>query len=585
MGKLNKTTSVDSPLKSFVRAYKKNFLASLAFKLFLIISIVGIYAPLFASGKPVLVYWNGEYYWPLFRYLLFKGYYTKSIDIFFNVLMLSLPFFILSWKLLRGKIRGTALAILTILHLALFFVVDAGYVKDPSGDEQLRLLRSTGLYASKEVESHDALVILPKELRTWDYEKSFMSTYEKLGLLIRSLYRIRQDAALQKHCVAFEGRTGKKMLPTLRQMELYNEKTCLERLNGRLEKLKPSYEVACVEWDVAVNEYRPYLMELSKAQHDMNLAFYRHEGDFHHLQSQYQKVSDLSSQTQKKLVSIRKVLEDYGKLQGSVDFIKSKRLWIEKESSQLRILINPLLTVFHWEEDSGGSRDMNKIVSWWQLSRINQKDLLASLIFGVRVALTVGGVGVLLALCIGVPLGLISGYFGGRIDMLLSRFTEIWETMPVLFILLLIVSVVGVKSLFLDTIILGLFGWSGISRYVRMETLKQRELPYVLCAKSMGCSHLHIMFSQILPNAIFPVISLLPFSMMAMISCEAGLTFLGLGEETSASWGALMREGVTAFPAESRILWPPAIMLTLLLVIIALIGDGVRDALDPRLRD
>ncbi|WP_213358067.1 ABC transporter permease [Chlamydiifrater phoenicopteri] len=584
MSRQDKTTAIDSPFKAFIRAYKKNFLASIAFKVFLVIALIGVYAPLFASGKPVLVYWNGKYYWPLFRYLWFKGYYTKSIDIFFNVLMLSLPFFILSWKLLKGKIRGVVVGLFAILHLAVFSIVDAGYVKDPTGDEQLRLLRSTELCAQKEDEDQEALVIVPKDSRTWDYEKSFMSTYEKLGLLIRSLYRVRQDAALQKHCVAFEGRTGKKM-PTLRQMELYNEETCLERLNSRLDKLKPAYEIACSEWETAVNDFRPYLMELSKTQHDMNIALYRHEGDFHQLQSEYLKVSEQSSATQKKLISVRKVLEDYGKLQGGINFIKNKRQWIEEESSRLKILISPLFSVFHWEEDAGGSREMNKIVSWWQLSRINQKDLLSSLIFGVRIALTVGGVGVFLALCIGVPIGLISGYFGGRVDLFLSRFTEIWETMPVLFILLLVVSILGVKSLFLDTVILGLFGWASISRYVRMETLRQRELPYVLCAKSMGCSRLHIMFGQILPNAIFPVISLLPFSMMSMISCEAGLTFLGLGEETSASWGALMREGVTAFPAESRVLWPPAVMLTLLLVIIALIGDGVRDALDPRLRD
>ncbi|SGA31621.1 transport protein [Chlamydia abortus] len=186
---------------------------------------------------------------------------------------------------------------------------------------------------------------------------------------------------------------------------------------------------------------------------------------------------------------------------------------------------------------------------------------------------------------IGTVIGLVSGYFGGTTDMVLSRFTEIWETMPMLFILMLVVSITQKKSLFLDTILLGCFGWTGFSRYIRIETLKQRNMSYVLAATNMCYSHYHIMVHQILPNAIVPVISLLPFSMMAMISCEAGLTFLGLGEESSVSWGNLMKEGVTAFPSESCILWPPAIMLTALLIAIALIGDGIRDALDPKLQD
>ena len=199
--------------------------------------------------------------------------------------------------------------------------------------------------------------------------------------------------------------------------------------------------------------------------------------------------------------------------------------------------------------------------------------------------MVVGGISVAIALLIGIVVGLISGYFGGTTDIILSRFTEIWETMPMLFILMLVVSITQIKSLILDTVLLGCFGWTGFSRYIRIETLRQRNMPYVLSATNMCYSHYHIMVHQILPNAIVPTIALLPFSVMAMISCEAGLTFLGLGEESSSSWGSIMREGVTAFPSESAILWPPAILLTTLLMAIALIGDGVRDALDPKLQN
>ena len=100
----------------------------------------------------------------------------------------------------------------------------------------------------------------------------------------------------------------------------------------------------------------------------------------------------------------------------------------------------------------------------------------------------------------------------------------------------------------------------------------------------MGFPDSYIMFSHILPNAIPHVLTLLPFAMMGAITSEAGLSFLGLGEEGSCSWGVLMDEGRSAFPSESYLLWPPAILLTILLVAIAMVGDSFRDALDPKMR-
>lgn len=303
------------------------------------------------------------------------------------------------------------------------------------------------------------------------------------------------------------------------------------------------------------------------------------------MRAAFEALEEKEAPFREQLAFVRSLLEEREALNNSITFIMDKRNWIETESEQVQMVLNPLLSSFHWEDDAGGSREMNKYVHWWQLTRINRKDLLASLIFGIRIAIVVGGLGVSIAVFIGIIVGLLSGYFGGKVDMLLSRVTEIWETMPMLFILMLVVAITQKKSLILDSVLLGCFGWVSISRYVRIETLKQRNLGYVLAATNLCYSHYHIMVHQILPNVIVPVISLLPFSMMAMISCEAGLTFLGLGEESSASWGNLLREGVTAFPSESAILWPPAIMLTLLLMAIAVIGDGIQDALDPKMQD
>jgi peptide/nickel transport system permease protein len=148
--------------------------------------------------------------------------------------------------------------------------------------------------------------------------------------------------------------------------------------------------------------------------------------------------------------------------------------------------------------------------------------------------------------------------------------------------LLMVVAILQSKSIFLVIAVIGIFGWTSFSRYIRGEFFKQRNLPYVEAARSIGFHDNYIIFSHILPNALPPLLTLIPFAIMGAITSEAGLSFLGLGEEGSCSWGVLMAEGRSAFPAESYLLWPPAILLTILLVSIAIVGDFFRDALDPR---
>ena len=243
----------------------------------------------------------------------------------------------------------------------------------------------------------------------------------------------------------------------------------------------------------------------------------------------------------------------------------------------------PLLRHFHWEDDAGGDQTFNRYVSWWDLTRINRKDMVASLIFGVRISLSVGLLAIALALLIGIPIGAAAGYYGGKTDIITYRLIEIWESMPSFFMLLLVVAFLQSKSIFLVIAVIGLFGWTGFSRFVRGEFFRQKQLPYVEACHAMGYNDSRIIFSHLLPNAIPPLLTLVPFAIMGAMTSEAGLSFLGLGEEGSSSWGVLMDEGRTAFPSESYLLWPPAILLTTLLVAIALVGDALRDALDPKM--
>jgi peptide/nickel transport system permease protein len=274
----------------------------------------------------------------------------------------------------------------------------------------------------------------------------------------------------------------------------------------------------------------------------------------------------------------------YQQAEALLNYYLARNQWIEIQTLKLRHQFMPPVRPYHWEEDVGGNPELNQYLPWWEQTRINSKDLSAALIFGIRISLTVGLVAVLIALMIGIPIGALAGYYAGTFDIIVSRLLELWESMPTFFMLLLVVAMTQSKSIFLVIAVIGFFGWTGFSRYIRGEFFKQRNLSYVEACKGLGFRDSYIIFSHILPNAIPPLLTLLPFAIMGAITSEAGLSFLGLGEEGSCSWGVLMDEGRSAFPAQSSLLWPPAILLTLLLVAIALVGDSLRDALDPKMQ-
>jgi peptide/nickel transport system permease protein len=275
--------------------------------------------------------------------------------------------------------------------------------------------------------------------------------------------------------------------------------------------------------------------------------------------------------------------QQIARVQAEIDYAHDRELWLEEQQKLIHYDVMPLIRPFHWEDDAGGEQSLNRYLPFWELTRVNRKDLVAALIFGVRISLVVGTLAVSLAMFIGLPIGAFAGFYGGKTDIIMSRLLEVWESMPAFFMLLMIVAIMQSKSIFLIVAVIGVFGWTTFSRYLRGEFLKQRNLPYVEACRAMGFGDMRIITTHIFPNAIPPVLTLLPFAIMAAITSEAALSFLGLGEEGSCSWGVLMDEGRSAFPAESYLLWPPAILLTTLLVAIALVGDAFRDALDPKM--
>ncbi len=212
------------------------------------------------------------------------------------------------------------------------------------------------------------------------------------------------------------------------------------------------------------------------------------------------------------------------------------------------------------------------------------RDLLAQLIYGFRLSVLFGLALTLIGVVIGVITGAIQGYAGGKTDLVAQRFMEIWGSMPELY-LLIIFSAVFAPSVALLLFLLSLFGWMGLSDYVRAEFLRNRQLDYVRAARALGVSNLQIMWRHILPNSMTPVVTFLPFRMSAAILALTSLDFLGLGVPPGTpSLGELLNQGKANIDAWWISLSTFAV-LVITLLLLTFMGDALRDALDPRKAD
>lgn len=209
------------------------------------------------------------------------------------------------------------------------------------------------------------------------------------------------------------------------------------------------------------------------------------------------------------------------------------------------------------------------------------RDILARLIYGFRVSVLFALALTVVGTAIGILLGAIQGYFGGWVDLLLQRASEIWGSLPELY-LLIILSSFFTPSLLLLLGLLALFGWMGLADYVRAEFLKNRQMEYVLAARALGLSNRRIMWRHLLPNSLTPVIAFLPFRISGAILALTSLDFLGLGVPAgTASLGELLAQGKDNLDAW-WIALSTFLVLTLTLLLLIFIGEGLRSAFDTR---
>ena len=212
------------------------------------------------------------------------------------------------------------------------------------------------------------------------------------------------------------------------------------------------------------------------------------------------------------------------------------------------------------------------------------RDVFSRMLHGAKVSLSVGFVAVAISILIGILVGAVAGYYGAWVDSLLMRFVDIMLCFPSFFLILTVVALLG-PSLFKVMVVIGITSWMGTSRFVRAEFLSLRERDFVQAAQALGVKDLRIIFLHILPNALAPVFVTATLDVASAILVEAGLSFLGFGVQPPApSWGNILTEGRTyIFDAWWLTVFPGlAILITVLSF--NLLGEGLRDALDPRLR-
>jgi peptide/nickel transport system permease protein len=224
----------------------------------------------------------------------------------------------------------------------------------------------------------------------------------------------------------------------------------------------------------------------------------------------------------------------------------------------------------------------------WFGTDYSGRDLLSRIIYGTRIALMVGIGATLLQVAIGMVVGAMSGYFGGWTDTIFSRIVDTLMAIPVLALLTLLASVLRDKqlpSVLLMVLVIGFTGWARFARVVRAEVLSLRSRDFVLAARAGGVRSPRIILRHLLPNVVGPVIVLASLGVGGIIILEAALSFLGLGvRPPTPSWGVILSDGrqyITKYP---HIVISPGVMIVITVLAFNFLGDGLRDALDPRQR-
>jgi peptide/nickel transport system permease protein len=211
------------------------------------------------------------------------------------------------------------------------------------------------------------------------------------------------------------------------------------------------------------------------------------------------------------------------------------------------------------------------------------RDVLARMIHATPLAMLIGFISMGIATTIGLTLGSIAGYKGGKTDMVISRIIEVFICVPAFYVILVVLTLTE-PSIWNVMIVLGLFQWTGIARYARAEFLRLKNLDYALAARALGETTPRIIFRHLLPNSLAPVLVVVAFGVAGAIFVESGLSWLGFGVmPPTPTWGNILRSGWDNLRVAPHLIFPPSFAIFLAVLTLNLIGDALRDATDPRL--
>ena len=211
------------------------------------------------------------------------------------------------------------------------------------------------------------------------------------------------------------------------------------------------------------------------------------------------------------------------------------------------------------------------------------RDIFAGILAGARVSLTIGLAAAFMSVFIGITVGAVAGFFRGWVEEVLMRITEFFQVLPTLLFSMVIVSLFG-ASLPIITVAIGIVSWTAVARITRAEFLRIRELEYVMAARASGAGNLKLIFGVVLPNALPPIIVQAALMVGTAILFEAGLSFLGLTDPNVVSWGQIIGSNRPYILDANYTVTLPGIAIFVTVLAISLVGDGLNDALNPRLR-
>ncbi|MFH1189183.1 MAG: ABC transporter permease [Candidatus Omnitrophota bacterium] len=213
------------------------------------------------------------------------------------------------------------------------------------------------------------------------------------------------------------------------------------------------------------------------------------------------------------------------------------------------------------------------------------RDIFSRIVYGSRISLSIGFIAVGIAVIIGIFFGSVAGYYGGRVDSALMRFVDVMLCFPVFFLILAVIAVLE-PSIFNIMAVIGATGWMGVARLVRAEVLTLKERDYVTCARVMGANDVWIIAKHLIPNAMAPVFVSATLGVGGAILVESALSFLGIGvQPPTPSWGNLLMDGKSTLGVAWWLTIFPGIFITLTVLAYNLLGEALRDMLEPRLKE